>query len=136
MSDLKNVYTENLIIELSRRSEWICESYNPQAYQAEYTKVFWIAPDSVGWFYKMIASIGSIRIAKRKVDDRDLYQVLMMFSSIDDSSVHLEGPYESEDKAVRRASRLKDMLSEYLYVPNKAQLESVATKSGTTLSIW
>jgi len=136
MSDLKNVYTENLILELSRRSEWICGSYDPSSYQAEYTKVFWIAPDSVGWFYKMIASIGSIRVVKTKVGDREMYQALMMFSSIDDSSVHLEGPCEPEDKAVRRASRLKDILSEYLYVPNKAQLESVAAKSGTTLSIW
>ena len=136
MSDLKKVYTDDLISELSRRSDWICESYDPSSYQAEYTKVFWIAPDSVGWFYKMIASTGSIRVAKHKVDDMELYQVRMIFNSIDDSSVRLDGPYENHDKAVRRASRLKDILSEYLYVPNKEQLSLIAANSGTTLSVW
>ena len=130
MEDLSNIPTYDLLSEISKRARWIAKQ---DAY-AQYTKIFYVGPNSASFYYGMIGSDATLCVVKDY--QKDLYYARLLFGSIDDSAVSLNGPLEKEEKAIRRANRLKDLFDNEMFVPTEDQLMDYAVKSGTIIEHW
>lgn len=134
MTDLSQVDSAALIHELSERTRWIL---TPSPHRSDcYDRVFWVKPDSVGFWYRQYAVVATIGVGQNKEPYGDvMYYTHLKFSTMRASDVQLRGPFESEDKAIRRASRLMNLLTDVYYIPSRVELEKIARDSGTTVEI-
>lgn len=130
MDDLSKVSTYDLLKEISNRARW----RSVEDAVTRYRKIFYVGENSASFYYGMIGSDASLSV--RKDYRKDLYYAHLLFESIDDCAVGLVGPLESQDRAIRRASRLKDLFDGEMFVPTEKQLIEYSARSGTTIENW
>lgn len=84
-------------------------------------------PNAADFFYGR--AFGELLLSVRPTGDT--YSVILSIWSIDDGSVIMLGPVEPEEKALKRAERLKPIVESWDgWIPTEAQVELACKESG------